>query len=860
MPSPNPDRLAVVHSHLGPDALLLAELNGTEGLSRLFSFELSLLSERRDIAFSDVVGKGLTVAIEVAGKEHRYLHGIVSSFSQKWIAEADGSGFDLSLYTARLVPRLWLLTRSRASRIFQDLSVPEIAQQILGEREIGDVRFDLESARYPKREYCVQYRETEYEFLARLLEDEGLYYYFEHEEGKHTWVLADGSFAHKACPVLGSARYRAGAGDLREGAVITDLVMGQQIRSDRFVLKDFDFQQPELDLSVTVDGRAPGPTVPGGREIYDYPGTHLTLERGDHLSTVRMEEEDAQVTTLSGTSLSGAFSSGFLFTLESHGRAELDGKQFLLTSIEHRLRQPGLPTQWASPGAEADPDTPRYRNRFQCIPSGTPFRPQRVTPKPTVQGPQTAIVVGPKGTDIYTDKFGRVKVQFHWDREGRGNEGSSCWVRVSQVWAGHGWGGMHIPHVGHEVIVNFLEGDPDRPLITGRVYHAGNPLPETLPDNQRKSILRDDYGNELIFDASPGDEHIRLHSPHHNSTLTLGRSFGGFCADDHFEAQGGNMVELGMGNKYEAFLGAALALAAGMSTEASIGLAHEFRAGGKFDFLFGVNAGIHIGPEFKYHKGPTVQNSDSTIASVSKQHNILSAREKVNLIGGAGTASPATSIIEADAKRVSMSIGENKDPDANAITEAEKFLAVLIPGIVGGLSLVLMGASTGFAEAEDVATKAAGLTVVTTLEAALILAELIGYAVLWKHFEDKVAPVSHRDDPRDKVNAVVTLEEKGWVDVFGTKRVTVGVEGDILARLGKGGRPPVPPKGPQLEIKGESISMSGSGTAPGRSALYVDNTGIWATTQKKFDVFADGRISFKCSDFTVNGKNLQVLP
>ena len=860
MAAPAPDLFATVQSSLGPDALLLAELSGTESLSKLFSFELSLLSEARDLPFADIVGKDLTIAIDVEGTQKRFLHGIVAGFSHRWIAEADGSGFSYSIYTAGLVPRLWLLTRHRASRIFQDLSVPEIVLQILGEREIHDYRLDLDPANYPKREYCVQYRETEYAFLARLLEDEGIYFYFEHEEGKHTWVLADGSVPHRPCPVQGYARYRAGAGSLVEGAVVADLVMGQRMRATRYTLKDFDFEQPELDLSASIDAGEPIPPDGAVREVYDYPGTHRTLERGEQLSTLRMEEEDAQVTTLRGTSSGRAFSTGFLFALESQGRPELDGKQYLLTSVEHHLRQPGFHTRGAAPGAASDPDVPRYRNRFECVPAGTQFRPPRITPKPTIQGPQTAIVVGPSSGDIYTDKYGRVKVQFHWDREGRRNENSSCWVRVSQVWAGHGWGGMHIPHVGHEVVVSFLEGDPDQPLVTGRVYHAGNPVPEPLPDNKRKSILRDDYGNELIFDATPGDEHIRLHSPHHNSTLTLGKSFGGFTADNHFEAHGGDMAEVGMGNKYELFAGNALEVALGVANEAKFGLTHEYVFGGKFDFLLGFDAGVHVGPELKYHVGPTVENCNETIGSVSEKHNVVSAKQKLNLVGGAGGDS--TSIIEADSKRVSMSIGNNKNPNKD-ITLPEKIAFAAIPGIVGLASVAAMLIQTGFAELSEGETRKNVVLWTGVAETAMTLAEIVGYFLLWKRFEREVAPVSHRDDPRDEIDAVISLDRKmkgkGRVHLYGTDEVTLGVEEDVLRVLGKPGTTKLKPKGAQLKIDLRSVSMSEWYQSSPRSTLEVTSAGIKGITKKSFKVDATGAINFKCSKFEAN-RNLTVVP
>ncbi|MBI5656716.1 MAG: type VI secretion system tip protein VgrG, partial [Geobacter sp.] len=285
---------------------------------------------------------------------------------------------------------------------------------------------------------------------------------------------------------------------------ISALEVTQEIRAGKYTLNDFNFETPAANLMVEVPAKQ---TVgPGEREVYDYPGRYDKRAEGDGVAKVRMQEEEAAITVINGSGNCRAFTSGCRFTLQGYSRDDMNEKDYVITSIRHDAKQ-----EYASGETETEL---AYVNNFTCIPFDVPYRPLRKTPKPVVRGSQTAIVVGPSGEEIYTDKYGRIKVQFHWDREGKNDENSSCWIRVAQVWAGTGWGAMFIPRIGHEVIVDFLEGDPDKPIITGRVYHGTNNPPYKLPDEKTKSTIKTNSSpggggfNEIRFEDKKHEEQI----------------------------------------------------------------------------------------------------------------------------------------------------------------------------------------------------------------------------------------------------------------------------------------------------------------------------------------------------------------
>jgi type VI secretion system secreted protein VgrG len=506
------NRLIAIDTPLGKDVLLLAGFKGIEGISGLFSFELNLLSENHNIVFEDIIGETVTISTILVDGDKRFFNGIISSFSQgRGGGEVGGDPY-FSHYTATMVPWLWLLTRTADSRIFQKLSVPEIIEKILTEKEFLDYKLLLNGS-YEKRDYCVQYRETDFNFISRLLEEEGICYFFEHDEEKHTLILADASDKFKPCPKQESARYQISASGWLEEDVITSLEKMQEIRPAKYTINDFNFEIPNTDMKVDVSTKQM--LGPGEREIYDYPGLYTKKAQGERLTTIRMEEEETKITTITGSSDCRAFTSGYRFTLSDYYRDDMDQKDYVLTHIEHEVREV---SDYSSASIESMGSESPYINRFKCIPFEVPYRPSRDTVKPFVRGTQTAIVVGPAGEEIYPDEHGRVKVQFHWDREGTNDENSSCWIRVSQVSAGAGWGAMDVPRIGHEVIVDFLEGDPDRPIITGRVYHGINRPPFDLPAGGMVSGSKSNSTpggggyNEMSMNDTKGEEGMTVHA------------------------------------------------------------------------------------------------------------------------------------------------------------------------------------------------------------------------------------------------------------------------------------------------------------------------------------------------------------
>lgn len=493
-------RICTIHSVLGPNVLLLQRMEGRERISEPFRFELDFYSEKSDVQFDEIVGTSLTLELQLPDQKKRYWNGVVSRFSQ---GKRDGR---FVAYRAELVPSLWYLTRTTDCRIFQEQTLPDIIGEVFKDYGLSEYRFEL-NGEHPVWEYCVQYRETAFNFVSRLMEQEGIFYHFEHEASRHTMVLGDSSSVHQPCPDQADADYATDAAARRAGEV-ESWRYERELPPGKVALKDYNFKLPKDDLlseRKTVD--AIGKKF--GYEVFDYPGEYASKGEGSGLAGLRLEAEESASHEIHATSDLGAFSAGYRFHLRNHYRKDFN-EEYVLTEVQHSIEAgPGY-----GEGASA------YENRFVCIPCSVPFRPLRRTPKPIVQGPQTAVVVGPAGEEIYSDSYGRVKVQFFWDRRGKFDENSSCWIRVSQGWAGKIWGGIALPRIGQEVIVEFIEGDPDRPIITGRVYNGELMPPYELPRHQTMSTFKsrstkagaaDNY-NEIRFEDEKGKEQLFVHA------------------------------------------------------------------------------------------------------------------------------------------------------------------------------------------------------------------------------------------------------------------------------------------------------------------------------------------------------------
>jgi type VI secretion system secreted protein VgrG len=499
-------RLLAIDTPLGKDVLLLQEMNAYEAVSRLFVYDLDLLAYDNDsISFDDIVGQKVSISIRLTDGTPRCVSGYVSRFTQ---AETDERLF--THYRAQVVPWLWFLTRQADCRIFQNLAVPDIISKIFDPFDFKDFRLSLKSS-YPQLDYCVQYRETAFNFVSRLMEEFGIFYYFDHStQGKHTMVLADQSSTLPACP-SSPVSYDTEVGGIDDPEVMGDWHIGQEVRTGKYTVTDYNFTTPSTSL-LANDPTVVELAASQDLELFDYPGLHTTKDQGDTVAKVHMQEEEASYMVVYGEGNCRGLMSGYSFELKNHYRSD-QNRNYVVTEVRHSASAGDSYVSGAT-GSET------YSNRLTCIPASVPYRPARITPKPFVQGPQPALVVGKAGEEIWVDKYGRVIVQFYWDRLGQKNENSSCWIRTSQPWAGGNWGAMWIPRIGQEVLVSFLEGDPDRPVITGRVYNADQMPPYTLPDYQTRSTFmsRSSKGggasnyNELRFEDLKGKEQIFMNA------------------------------------------------------------------------------------------------------------------------------------------------------------------------------------------------------------------------------------------------------------------------------------------------------------------------------------------------------------
>jgi len=529
--------------------LALTEFTCSDGMSQLFRLVLEIGVGRGDaasttppLAFDAVLGQSATVSLTLPDGSPRFFNGIVSSIAQG-TGTVNKAGVESTVpYQLEVVPKLWLLAHNARSRIFQQMTVKDILTKVLTGL---DVRLEL-NATYEPRDYCAQYRETDFAFASRLMEEEGIFYFFEHADGKHTLVVGDTPGSNKPLPGVSSIRYEPVVGGVRTDDRIQEWEKRQQVTSGKVTLWDHSFELPGKNLEAeeqVVSSIVAGTVTHKVRfaandklELYDFPGGYAKRFSGtapgggdrasdvqknytDNTRTakIRARQVDSGALEINGVSNCRQLVSGFKFTLTHHPDAN---GEYLLTAVEHSARPaPPPPAGTKVAAADGAPEIV-YENRFTCVPSSVAYRPARTTPRPFVHGCQTATVVGPSGEEIFTDKYGRVKVQFHWDREGKKDANSSCWMRVATIWAGQQWGAIHIPRIGQEVVVDFLEGDPDQPIIVGSVYNAEQMPPYALPANKTQSGIKSrstlqggpaNY-NEIRFEDKKGSEQIVVHA------------------------------------------------------------------------------------------------------------------------------------------------------------------------------------------------------------------------------------------------------------------------------------------------------------------------------------------------------------
>lgn len=628
---------------LGPDALLLRDVTVTEELGRLFTINVELGSSE-NINFEDLLGQNVSIRLNLLDGGERYFNGFVTSLSQ---GVNEGR---FTRYHATIHPWLWFLTRTSDCRIFQNKTVPDIIKQVCKDLGFTDI-VDRLSGTYRTWEYCVQYRETDFNFVSRLMEQEGIYYYFVHEEGKHSLYLADNLSSHDSIEGYEQIPYYPpDQVAVREEECINGWYLNKKIQPGAYVLNDFDFVKPKADLKV--NSTVARQHSEASYEIYDYPGEYVESGDGNNYVRTRIEELHSQYEQAQGQSIVRGMLCGGLFTLTDYPRED-QNREYLLTSVTHSIHADSFEA-----GSEGGGTA--YSNSFSVIESNTPYRSARVTPKPIVQGPQTAIVVGPSGEEIYTDEHSRVKLQFHWDRYGQSDENSSCWVRVSQLWAGKTWGGIHIPRIGQEVIVEFLEGDPDRPIVTGRVYNGEQTPPYELPANKTQSGIksRSSKGgaaanfNEIRFEDKKGEEQVYIHAEKNQDNIVENDETTSVGHDRSEDV--GNDETIHIGNNRTETVDVDESITIGNNRTEQVGSNENITIGVNRTESVGSNETISIGS----NRTVTIGSNKTETVAINKAETIGAAKELT--IGAAYAVSVGAAMTESVGASKSQQVGASK--------------------------------------------------------------------------------------------------------------------------------------------------------------------------------------------------------
>jgi len=606
-------RELAIGTPLGEDVLLLVAMSGTEQLGRPFDFRLELVSEDHQIRFEDIIGQNVTVRLELSKNTTRYFNGYVSNFTQ-----TPGRG-RYAEYKATVVPWLWFLTRTSDCRIFQEMTVPNIIKQVFRDHGFSDFEDSLNGS-YREWEYCVQYRETDFNFVSRLMEQEGIYYFFKHENGKHTLVLADSASAHQPFEEYEEIQYRPPDAAVSSDEVILSWTVSKTVLPGMYSLGDFDFKNTKKDLNTRA--KVTRDHAGADHEMYDYPGEYAEYADGENYARTRIEELHSQYMVAKADSDARGICTGCTFTLTEYPRNDQNIK-YLITSANYDIAL----GEFESEGSNASESV--YSCSFTAIDAAEPFRAGRITPKPSIPGLQTAIVVGPSREEIYTDQYGRVKVLFHWDRYGKADENSSCWIRVAQVWAGKNWGAMYIPRIGQEVIVEFIEGDPDRPIITGRVYNGQAMPPYELPSEKTKSTLKSNSTkggqgfNEIRFEDKKGEEQVFIHAEKNEDVRVKNDSFEWIGNERHLIVKK-DQLEKVEGDKHLTVKGdqnekidGTISVNAGMDMQQKVGMNHALEAGMEVHIKGGMKVVIEAGMQLSIKAGSSFVDLGPAGVSIS---------------------------------------------------------------------------------------------------------------------------------------------------------------------------------------------------------------------------------------------------
>ena len=583
--------------------LLFLRLAGTEELGRLSEFHVDLLSTRNDLQPGDLLGQDMSIAVSLPAGGERQINGIVTAF--RITAPGNRTGNQLARYEAIVRPRLWLLTRASHSRFFYEMTVPDIVMSVLKDYNV-DVSNKC-SATYPTLEHCAQFRETDFAFVSRLMEHEGIYYYIEHQGGKHTLVLTDSGDVHVPIDHYGTISYDAWYEPGNEKECVYQWSSGAELQTGKYEVNDYDFEKPSSSTQQGLLSRATRP------KVYDAPvytmqehlTGHIQSSDGDRYAKVGVEIRQARNDSIYGRSSARGIWPGGLFKLTGHA---CDGQNhdYLVVSATYEVNSDTYVSTRHDEG-----NLPFFDCTFTALRKENHFRSERLTSRPVVGGLQTAAVVGPEGEEILTDKYGRIKVQFHWEQFAPPADSSArmqrCWVRVAQDWAGKRWGTFFVPRIGQEVIVEFIEGDPNRPLVTGCVYNANTMPPYDLPANAALSTLKSNSTkggngyNEMRFDDTKGSEQLFFHAEKDHETWIINDTLTNVGNDRHLKVTGNEFIAVN-GARHDAVTGdqntkvdGTASLKVGQKLQEKVGMDYAIDAGMNIHIKAGMNVVIEAG-------------------------------------------------------------------------------------------------------------------------------------------------------------------------------------------------------------------------------------------------------------------------
>ena len=579
---------------LGDDALLFRRMQAREDLGRLPEYRLELMRSQRlePVAAKDLLGTQATLKLLRANEQFRYINGWIASI------ELGGAVGRYDVYQIALRPWLWHLTLGSDCRIFQDKNALQVIQAVFGDYSSAQVDATKLSGTPRVRPYCVQYRESDFSFVSRLMEEEGIWYYFTHVEGSHTLVLANGPAGHAALPE-GTLAWSAEQHDQLQENIVTQWRQSQQLRSLKFTHDDYDHESPTTKLEKT-DQRTDGYPAPGDLEVYDWPGTYAypgdarNADQGTANAKLEVRRFESGHLVATASTPCRSVAAGMTFTFSDHPRYAGD---YLVTGVSFEA-------DFGDEEATAADRGFGFRARMQLVPKAAPFAPEASMARPIVRGPQTAVVVGPAGDEIHVDRLGRVKVWFRWDRVGPKNERSTCFIRVATPWASKGYGMISHPRIGDEVVVSFLEGNPDRPLITGSVYNGDNLPPYELPPQATVSGIRSRSSkgggsgnfNELRFDDKSGDEYVWFQAEKDFHRLVK--------HDATDEVMRNNQVEIGKNHTAE--VGEAYDLKIGKTAKVEIGTDASVKVLGDLNMAVDGGTGLKVGSALDIKSGSTL--------------------------------------------------------------------------------------------------------------------------------------------------------------------------------------------------------------------------------------------------------------